>query len=79
MNPIANNPVITKDAATLAIFFVAWKLLGLSLGESAAIAGTFNAGASPFIRQLVTPVAKLDEPIAPPPPLPSKPGVRPAE
>lgn len=57
-NPIATNPVLTKDAATLAIFFLAWKAFGLSFQESAAIAGTFLGGTSPFVRALVRPTSR---------------------
>ena len=58
LNPIAYNPVLTKDAATIIIWLAAKYGFNLSVEEATAIAGVFFTGAAFFVRQLVRPVAK---------------------
>lgn len=59
LNPVATNPVLTKDLATLIIWFVGRYGFHLDIETATTIAGVFFAGGSFFVRQLVKPTAKL--------------------
>jgi hypothetical protein len=60
VNPIATNPVLTKDIGTLVVWLAAKYGFKVSFEEATAISAVLFLALSPFVRQLVKPVAKLE-------------------